>query len=239
MGNGNSAGPRPDGHWPLRFLSVAIAVVLWLVYSYADREQSLLERAFNEVNVTYETPDGFILLNPVSTVALRVSGPEDAIQGLQPFDLGCTLTLVAEAGIQEVLLEEDCVSRPARVSVTSLTPDRLSLEIDREIEKTLTVYVDPVGEPAAGALEGEHGVFPAQVTLVGPARLLERRDRIAATVDIDGRARSFDGEVSLDPEDPLLRILGSSTARVQIVLETPLLPSEAVNSANGAAAEAQ
>ena len=223
------------GRWPLRLLSVAIAVVLWLVYSYDVREESFSERAFDEVNLIYNTPKGLILLNPVSVITVRVSGPEDAIRVLQPFDVSATLNLEDRTGIQEVALDESVVARPRGVNVDSITPDRLSLELDREIEKSLRVALEASGEPAAGAFEGEHGIFPSYVTVVGPAKLLERRDTIPARVDISGRGISFDEEVTLDTENPLIRILGSSTARVQIVLDTPLLSSQEVNG-NGEAA---
>lgn len=224
------------GRWPLRFLSVAIAVVLWFVYSYDVREESFAERAFDIVNVIYSTPQGLILLNPVSAVAVRVSGPEDVIRGLQPFDVSVTLQLENRTGIQEVGLDEDVVARPRGVSVDAITPDRLSLELDREIQKSLRVDLDPYGEPAAGALEGEHEVSPTHVTVVGPQKLLERRDTIPARVDISGRAISFEQEVALDPQSPLIRIIGSSTARVQIRLESPLLSSQEVNGSGGESA---
>lgn len=227
----------PAGRWPLRFLSLAISVVLWLVLSYNVREQALLERALDNVTVSYNTPEGFILLNPVSTILVRVSGAEELIRELSQFEVSAIVDLEARIGIQEIVLDQGELTRPQGVTIDAITPDRLSLELDREIEKVLAVDVVTSGEPAAGAIEGEHGVFPSQVTVIGPAGLLERRDRILARVDISGRAKSFEQEVTLETGDPLVHVQGSSTSRVQIVLETPLLSSEAVDGANGASDE--
>ncbi|MDX1384865.1 MAG: CdaR family protein [Thermoanaerobaculia bacterium] len=224
-----------DAHWPLRLLSLAIAIVLWLFYSYGEREQALLERVFDSVNVSYNTPADLILLNPVATVSVRVSGNEETIRQLSPFEISATVDLEPRTGIQEVILDDDMIRRPRDVAVDAITPDRLSLQLDRVITKTLALDVVPSGEPAAGAVEGDHRVVPDHVTVTGPASLLQLRDRLPVPVNIDGRARDHDLSVTLDTGDPLIRVQGSSTVRVYIDLETELLPPEAVN---GAAAEA-
>jgi hypothetical protein len=218
--------------WPWRLLSLALALALWFQLSYREREQPRLERALDTVNVTYETPDGFVLLNPVSTVAVRASGTENAFRDLNPFQVSATVALTAAVGIQEIVLDESTITRPPGIEVIAIDPDRLSLQVDREIAKSLRVEIDSSGEPAAGALEGEHRVLPDTVTVQGPESLLARTDVIVANVDIGGRAKSFTIPVSLDPGDPLIRIQGSSTVTVQVLLETPLLSPEATNGVN-------
>jgi hypothetical protein len=117
------------------------------------------------------------------------------------------------------------VSRPPGIDVVSITPDRVSLDVDREIEKRLRVMPDPRGEPAAGAVEGEHTADPEFVTVKGPQTSLESRDTIFAPVSIAGRAHSFEQSVTVDTSDPLVQVVGSSTVRVSVVLEPPSLQS--------------
>lgn len=212
--------------WPLRLLSLAIAVVLWFLYSYSGREQTLSERALVDVPVTYNTPQGLVLLNPQSEVSIRVSGNEEAIRNLNPFQVAAVIDVEPRAGIQEIVLGEENVSRPPGIDVVSISPDRLSLQVDREMTKRLRVIPAPRGEPAAGAEEGEYHVEPEYVTVRGPKSLLERRDRILAPVSIEGKAISFTQPVTVDTQSPLIQVQGSSTVQVRVELKTPLLSTE-------------
>jgi YbbR domain-containing protein len=211
--------------WPLRILSLVIAVVLWLLFSYSGRKGASSERTLANVPVTYNTPQGFVLLNPTSSVQVRVSGGEQAILNLNPFQVSAVVSLEPRPGIQEIVIEPRHISRPPGIEVVSLVPDRISLHVDREIQKRLRVVPDPRGEPAAGAIEGVHTAVPEFVIVKGPETKLENRDTIFAPVSIGGRARSFEQSVTLETPDPLIQVLGSTTVRVSVVLEPPSLES--------------
>jgi YbbR domain-containing protein len=215
----------PHSLWPLRLLSLATAIVLWLVFSYSGRQSASSERTLTNVPVTYNTPQGYILMNPTSSLSIRVSGGEQAVLNLTPFQVSTVVSLAPRAGIQEIVLDERHIERPKGIDVVSITPDRLSLDVDREIEKRLRVVPDPRGEPAAGAVEGQHTADPEYVTVKGPQSSLESRDTIFAPVSIGGRAHSFEQSVTLDTADPLVQVLGSSTVRVSVILEPPSLQS--------------
>jgi hypothetical protein len=172
------------------------------------------------VPVTYNTPQGYILMNPTTSLSVRVSGGEQA-SDLTPFQVGAVVAW-RRAPASESSTSD--VSRPSGIAVVSITPDRVSLDVDRET-KRLRVVPDPRGEPAAGAVEGQHTAEPEYVTVKGPQSSLESRDTIFAPVSIGGRAHSFEQSVTLDTADPLVQVLGSSTVRVSVVLEPPSLQS--------------
>jgi len=223
----------PHSLWPLRLLSLATAIVLWLLFSYSGRQGASSERTLTSVPVTYNTPQGYILMNPTTSLSVRVTGGEQAILNLTPFQVSAVVSLAPRAGIQEIVLDERHVSRPSGIDVVSITPDRLSLDVDREIEKRLRVIPDPRGEPAAGAVEGEHTAEPEFVTVKGPQTSLESRDNIFAPVSIAGRAHSFEQSVTVDTADPLVQVVGSTTVRVSVVLEPPSLESRSSRSRAG------
>jgi hypothetical protein len=206
-------------------LSLVTAIVLWLVFSYSGRQGASSERTLTNVPVTYNTPQGYILMNPTTSLSVRVSGGEQSVLNLTPFQVSAVVSLGPRSGIQEIVLDERHVSRPSGIDVVSITPDRVSLAVDREIEKRLRVVPDLRGEPAAGAVEGKHTAVPEYVTVKGPQSSLESRDTIFAPVSIAGRAHSFEQSVTLDTADPLVQVLGSSTVRVAVVLEPPSLQS--------------
>jgi YbbR domain-containing protein len=228
----------PPSLWPLRLLSLVTAIVLWLLFSYSGRQGASSERTLTNVPVTYNTPQGYVLLNPTTSLQVRVSGGEQAVLNLTPFQVSAVVSLGPRAGIQEIVLDERHVQRPQGIAVVSITPDRVSLDVDREIEKRLRVVPDPRGEPAAGAVEGTHSAAPEFVTVKGPQSRLENRDTIFAPVSIAGRAHSFEQSATLDTADPLIQVLGSSTVRVSVVLEPPSLQSGAPRSRDRANAGA-
>jgi len=213
--------------WPLRLLSLAIAVVLWLLYSYGTREQTHTERAFDTVDVTYNIPRGRLVLNPTRVVSVRLSGPESLIRNLSPFQVTASVDVDTATGLQEIVLDESMVTRPAGIDVVSITPARLSLDVDEEIEKDLRVVVDRGGsEPAIGAIwnQEETTAEPPTIRVRGPRRLLENRDRITATIDLEGKIESHVQSVSVDPIHELVQPVGPSIVRISVKMETPGLP---------------
>ena len=212
--------------WPLRLLSVAIAVTLWLLLSYTGREQSRL--TLDNVGVTYNIPAGLVVLNPASAVSVRLSGAEDTIRDLSPFQVRVSIE-VTEPGLREVVLLKTMVSLPPRIDVLSFTPARLSVEVDEEIEKELRVVVDPGGSEPSGAahwLQEETRTEPQTLRVKGPSSLLESRDTITATINLQNHLTSFVDDVPVDEIHELVQPVGTGIVRVFVMMEAPELPSE-------------
>ncbi len=214
--------------WPLRILSVAIAVVLWLLYSYSGREVNRQELAFDEVNVTYSRHEGVVLLNPTSVVSVRLSGPAELMADLSPFQVSVSVDIAPEPGLQELVLTGDMVSRPPGIDVVSISPSRLSIEVDEEIRKELRVRVARGGsEPSAGArwLEQATYALPRTILFRGPKSILEERDEIFVYIDLQNRVTSFEIERSVEPIHELAQPVGPSIVTVFVAMEPAELPS--------------
>ncbi len=213
--------------WPLRVLSVLIAVALWLNYSYSRRDETISERAFADVTLTYNLPPGLLLLNPPSGVSVRLSGPQEAIRDLSPFQVSVSFSVPARTGLQEIELDEDRVTHPPGFEVVSITPNRLSLQVDREIEKDLRVLIDRgTSEPPAGAIfrPAESRVDPPTIRVRGPESVLAARDTINAVIDLHNRISSHTQQVTVQTID-LVRPIGPSIVEVHVVIDEPQLPS--------------
>lgn len=214
--------------WPLRVLAVLIAAALWLNYSYGRRDETVSERAFSDVTLTYSLPPGLVLLNPPSGVSVRLSGPQEAIRDLSPFQVSVSVSVPARTGLQEIELDEQRVTRPPGFDVVSVTPVRLSLQIDREVEKDLRVLiVRGTSEPPAGAVfkQAESRVEPASIRVRGPESLLSTRDTINAVIDLDNRISSHTQQVTVQPIHELVRPVGPSIVTVFVAIQEPKLPS--------------
>jgi len=218
---------KAQGLWPLRLLSLAIAVTLWLLYSFSRPNQISSERAFEDAAVTYNVPQGMLVLSPPRSVAVRLAGPQEAIGNLNPFQVSLSIDVPADVGLHEITLEESMVNRPAGFEVKSITPGRLSLQVDQEIEKDLVVRLGSVGEPPAGArwLPDESTVTPKTIRVRGPKSLLASRDGITALIDLERRVTSHEQTVPVQPIHELVQPVGQSIVRVFVKMESPQLPS--------------
>lgn len=221
-------GAERTSLWPLRVLSVLIAIALWLNYSYGSRDETVSERAFADVALTYSLPQGLLLLDPPSVVNVRLSGPEEAIRSLNPFQVSVSVSVPARTGLQEIEVDEGRVTRPPGFDVVSVSPDRLTLRVDRQVEKDLRVLIDSgTSEPPAGAVfrQNDSRVEPPSIRVRGPESVLATRDTITAVIDLDNRISSHTQEISVKPIHELVRPVGPSIVKVFVVIDEPLLPS--------------
>ncbi len=145
--------------WGLRLLALAIAIALWFVLSFEKRE-SRSEKQI-EASITYMRPDNTVILDPQQKVDVIVSGPEEAINRVNQFDVSVQVDLrAAQPGPVSINLTPENVSRPQGLRVDSLRPSSLELTLDRLVTRVLPVEPAIIGEPAAGAVMAEPVVLP-------------------------------------------------------------------------------
>lgn len=207
--------------WGLRLLAVFAAVVVWFFASVGKRER-LSEKQIDAA-LTYNTPRGLILLDPVQSVKVRLRGPDRRIRNLAPFVVDVMVDLTGyEPGAADIHLAPENVLRPDEIDVLSVEPNSLRLRLDREGNRQLPVVPRIVGEPAGGAVPGTPRVIPELANLQGPQSLLADLASVTTSpISLDGHALSFSQTVSIVPPDPLLRVLEPSVVTVQIPMVTP------------------
>jgi YbbR domain-containing protein len=210
--------------WGLRLLALFIAVALWYSVSLEDRE-TLAERLV-EAGVSYNRPVGFVILDPVPSVNVRLRGSSKEIRQLNPFQATVQVDLPqAEAGAVNITLGPDDVQVPGDLEVVSIDPNVIRVELDREITQRVPVRVPLTGKPAAGVEVGEPEVLPNQVFVTGPESLLKRVEWLdSRPLSLDGRTVTFEETVSVVPPDPLIQVVQPSKVNVRIPLTPPEPP---------------
>lgn len=216
--------------WGLRFLALALALVLWFVLSFERRETRSEKQV--QASVTYMRGDDMVILDPRQTVDLTLSGPRETINRVNPFDVSVQVDLrQAEAGTHEVSLSAENVSLPQGLRVDSIQPSSVDVTLDRLVSRQLPVEPDVRGEPAAGATRGDVEVVPAQVTIVGPQTQLEDLTALkTGVVSLEGHALSFSETVPVvAPANVVVREIQPSRVEVRIPLRvaSPGEPEEA------------
>lgn len=213
--------------WGLRALALAIAVALWLVVSVEDQE-SVRQRTV-EASLSYSTPSGVILLDPVEKVRVMVRGRDQDVDRLAPYMVQVNVDVpAAVTGTIDVPITSEDVQLPSgfELEVRSIDPNVLKVTLDQEMTRRLPLQASFTGEPAAGArvVYERVEIQPPRAVVTGPASVLEEVESLDLTpVNLDRHAISFEETVSVIPPDPLVQVVESSkvTVRVPMDLEAP------------------
>ena len=153
--------------WGLRILALTMATMLWFFGTLETREQE--SEKVVEASVTYSTPRGLILLDPVQRVKVRLRGRTSKVRSLNPLAVDVLVSLgEGRSGQVDVTLGAENVIVPEDIEVVSIEPNQLELRLDREVTQTLPVKFKLMGEPAAGARVQEVEVSPDRVQVSGP-----------------------------------------------------------------------
>lgn len=207
--------------WSLRVLALALATLLWFFGTLETREQE--SEKVVESSVTYSTPRGLILLDPVQRVKVRLRGRTSKVRALNPLAVDVLVTLTdSRRGQIEVTLGPDNVVVPEDVEVMSIEPNQLELRLDREVTQILPVKFKLMGEPAAGARVQHVEVIPDRVQVSGPeSRLRGLRWLTTSNVNLNGHALDFEETVAVVSPDPLVKIVQPTVVLVRVPLAPP------------------
>lgn len=220
-----------SGLWPLRLLAMVIALGVWLVFSFIPRwltgHVPLLERAM-DTPVTFSLPEGITVLNPGQTVRVQLRGSQEAMRLLTFNDVAVEVVFAngVLAGTVETRLGPGNVKLPKGIEVVSLTPNRLDIQLDREVTGTLAVLWNRRGELVAGAELRDVVVTPSEVLVSGPESRLARVTHVTTEpINLDGRAISFSVEAQVVSDDVQIRIQRPRVVRVDFTIEPPPGPT--------------
>jgi YbbR domain-containing protein len=110
------------------------------------------------------------------------------------------------------------------LTVRSVEPNKLLLEVDKEVQKGLPLRFSFTGEPAAGArvITDRVTIEPPQVTVAGPSQVVRNLESLDLTpINLDGHALSFEETASVIPPAPAVQVLSNPrvTVRVPMIIE--------------------
>jgi YbbR domain-containing protein len=168
--------------------------------------------------VSYNRPLGFVILDPVRTVTVRVRGSSKQVRQLNPFLVSVQVELTRkQEGLVTVNLGPENVLMPEGLEVVAIEPNFIRVELERETTQRIIVVPELVGDPAPGSRAGEPEVFPNQALVTGPASLLAKtRSLSTRPISLAGRSETFEETVALVAPDPLIQIVQPSKVSVRI-----------------------
>lgn len=206
----------------LKLISVALAVLLWLVIA---RDQ-VVERSLR-VPLEYQNiPDGLeIVGDPPGSVDVRVRGASGSLGRLEAGEVVAVLDLAgARPGQRLFHLLTDEVRSPFGIQVAQISPPTVSLEFEKTGSKTVPVNPAVEGEPAPGFVAGRVTVDPQKVEVTGPeSRLATLKEATTEPVSIENATAQVRDVVTVGVVDSALRLREARTAAVTVdVVPAPI-----------------
>lgn len=216
--------------WALRLLALGIAIGIWFNASVEDR--LVPSERVVEASVSYNRPRGFMVIDPVGTVSVRLLGNKKAIRQISPFEVNVTVDLTPrQEGTTAITLGPENVGVPDGLEVSSIEPGTIRVTLEREVTQRLPVIPNLVGRPAKGVTVGEPDVFPNQVLVTGPASRVDRISSLSTPpIRLDGHTSTFEETVAVKQPDPLIQIVQPSQVTVRVPIQPPAQDRQATDS---------
>lgn len=206
---------HPFRNLGLKFLSVGIAVLLWLTVA----GEPIVERTLRIPLEVQNTPDALVVMeDPPSAVDVRVRGASSVLSHLDAGDVVAVLDIEqARSGSDTFHLAPSQVRAPVGVEVVQVVPTSIAMKFEPAGTKVVPITVITEGAPAEGYEVGQILVDPLQVEISGPESSL-RSVRQAATepLSIAGAAGPLKETLTISVADPRVRLITAQSAKVAV-----------------------
>jgi hypothetical protein len=210
----------PFRHLGLKVLSVALAVLLWMVVA----GEETVERSLRIPLELQQFPPGLeVDGEPPSLVDARVRGASGTLSRLSSGDVVAVIDLRgARVGTRLFPLTPDQVRVPFGVEIVQVTPPTVALVFESSATKQVPVEPRLEGKPAAGFVVGKRTVDPAVVEIVGPDSAVKRAtEAVTEPVWVSGARERVRETVKIGMADSALRLKTSRS----VVVEVEVMPA--------------
>jgi YbbR domain-containing protein len=172
----------------LALFSVAIAFVIWIFVTDAENPNVTGVVGESVPVIPVNVPEGLVAPETLGSVRVSVRAREGVLEELTAIDFEATADLSDyDAGEALAEVQVEVLERDDDVRVTGVSPGQVSVNLQAEARKTLTVTLDFTGDPPVGFdLAGEPVVSPREVEIVGTPELVARVTQVVAEVSLSG-----------------------------------------------------
>jgi YbbR domain-containing protein len=194
--------------WSLKLLSLAIALVLWLVVTGQNEPVT----AHVNVQLNFIRPQSLEISNdPPRTVDVMLTGSRNKLDDLTTLDLVATLDLSDQRAGERVLRLADKaqITLPQGVKVDGFQPSAINIRLEPIIERQIAIEPKLDGKPADGY--EVYGVRPSKgsVLVRGPeSRVNALQKLVTETISLSGHKESFNApNLGIDVPDTKVDLL--------------------------------
>jgi YbbR domain-containing protein len=207
--------------WKLKLISLLLAFGLWLLLVPSQKMYS--EKALTIPLETRNIPAGLEIVDKqVATIDITLRAPNRLLDEIGPSGLVARIDLERASVLQqEYPLNNSMIAVPPGAEVVKITPNKVTIKLERTAEATLDLHPAVRGKAAPGFRIARTEIEPSSVRVRGAeSRVLGKEAATTAPVDVSGLAESTVFEVDIILPGPELRLVSPQTsARVTVQIE--------------------
>lgn len=217
----------------LKILSVLLAIFMWTFV--INSTNPTVNKTFRNIPVVIKNQDGleksgYVIIDndQTYTTNIKLKGTREKLVGLKPTNIYASIDIAnLSEGVQSLEIKVDT---PSGISVEELEPEDIALNIQKVIEKTLPVNPVINDKIKDGRIADVNEITPANITVKGPASLINKVDRAEVRIDdmslLDGKIHNVPIKV-LDRSGKVIEDINISHDDINIsfiVYETKKVP---------------
>jgi YbbR domain-containing protein len=212
--------PRPDWralwetavrivvhNWLIKLASIAVALALWAFVNLGAREADRLLLVPLEFR---NLPAQLTIVNPLpDSVSVRLRGPRTILGTVDERREQIRIDLSSVGtGTASYKMDPELLNLPRGVSVMSISPAEVKLEIVRLVERALPVVANFAAAVPAGYRLVESEIRPNLITVTGPAQRVEAlRNVPTGPLHLPATSGNFEETVALERPADLIRLV--------------------------------
>lgn len=168
----------------LKIASLLLAITLWFFVILSGRSGLVMDVPLMYVNI----PPELEVVDFPKTVSVTIEGQERILKNLKQNEIDAVIDLSeAKAGRSFFTLTRENIKLPKPLEVTSIDPQTISLTIEQQMKKTVSVQPSIVGRPERGFVILEIKVIPETIIIEGPISLVSKMYNVKTeAIDISG-----------------------------------------------------
>jgi len=204
-------------HIGLKFISIALAALLWVAVSGEQTVERALRIPLEFTNLPSQLE---VVGDSPNVVDVRVRGSSGALNRIGTGELVAVLDLrSARAGQRLFHLGGDDVRKPFGVDVVQVNPSTVSMSFEPSGSKVVPVVPTIEGKPADGFVVGTVTAEPPTVEVLGPVSVIGKlAQAITEPVSINGASAPVIEDVNIGAPDPATRLRSPQMARVAVTI---------------------
>src|SRR5215216_516765 len=194
--------------WSLKLLSLAIAIVLWLLVTGQNQPVT----AHVNVQLNFIRPQALEISNdPPRTVDVMLTGSRNKLDDLTSLDLVATVDLADQRSGEKLLRLADKaqIPLPQGIKVDGFQPSAIPIRLEEVVDRQVKVEPKLEGKPAEGF--EVYSVYPnkGSVAVRGPeSRVNGLQKVLTESIWLDGHKESFTAtNIAIDVPDPKIDLL--------------------------------
>jgi YbbR domain-containing protein len=217
--------------FPLKAAALVIALLFWVGYTQNATPPDVTVSFDGRVAVERPTvPNGFVLRGNLGDVAVKLSGPEDAVSRIGLADLHATLDIsgvdASRPEPHDAIVVVTVAPPYDAVKVVDIAPATIAVRLEQITSRTVVVQAKLANDPPAGTQAAAASVSPKEVRIVGPASLVAQVAAVFATVRFGDVSTNLTDSAPAIPVDANgIAVEGLQVEPGAVVVSVPLLPT--------------